>query len=357
MRKILIAFAASLLLAQASLAADRLLTPDHPDRYVVQQGDTLWDISSLFLAEAWRWPEIWKVNPEIENPHLIFPGDVIALRYVDGKPELIMSRGDESRTLRVTPMPQLDVKASPQVRWEPLTSAIPAIPLDAIAGLLNAGRIVEVETLEQAPYILANKSDRMIFGPGDEFYARGDWPGETSVYGVYRPGQIYRDPETREVLGYEAQDVGVATVLRRNVLRRNDEVVTMNLASVAAEVRLGDRLLPTEERRVDSVFYPAAPAEPVVATVMTIVGNATKVGKNQAVTINRGLQAGLAVGNVLAIYKSGALVSDRIEGDRVRLPAERVGLLMVFRVFEKMSYGLVLQTEEPVTVGDRLQNP
>jgi len=252
----------------------------------------------------------------------------------------------------LTPIPNGDVKASPRIRSEPLTSSIPAIPLDAIAGLLNAGRIVEAQTLEQAPYILANKSDRLIFGPGDEFYARGEWAQDTTVYGVFRSGQIYQDPETKEILGYEAQELGVATVLERD-----DNIVTMSLGAVKADVRLGDRLLPTEERRVESMFYPAAPTAAVSGSIMTIVGNATQVGKNHVVTVNRGVRSGLAVGNVLAIFKQGAIVRDKLAGDQVRMPAERVGLLMVFRVFDKMSYGLVLEAKEPVSVGDLLQNP
>ncbi|MDA9050489.1 LysM peptidoglycan-binding domain-containing protein [Pseudomonadales bacterium] len=353
MRKILIAVVVNLLLiSQASLAANDILKPGHPDRYLVQQGDTLWDISSMFLTQAWRWPEIWRVNPEIENPHLIYPGDEIMLRYIDGEPQLLLSRGDEARTVRLTPIPNRDVKASPRIRSEPLTSSIPAIPLDAIAGLLNAGRIVEAQTLDQAPYILANKSERLIFGPGDQFYARGEWAKDTTVYGVFRSGQIYQDPETKEILGYEAQELGVATVLQRD-----DDIVTMSLGAVKADVRLGDRLLPTEERRVESMFYPAAPATAISGAIMTIVGNATQVGKNHVVTVNRGVRSGLAVGNVLAIFKQGAIVRDKVAGDQVRMPAERVGLLMVFRVFDKMSYGLVLESKEPVRVGDLLQNP
>jgi nucleoid-associated protein YgaU len=352
MRKILIALVTSLLLAQGSFAADGILKPGHPERYIVKQGDTLWDISSMFLSEAWRWPEIWQVNPDIANPHLIYPGDEILLRYVNGEPQLSVARGDEGRTVKLTPTVSRDVKMSPKIRSEPLTSSISAIPLDAIANLLKGGRVVGPNTLDQAPHILAGKSERLIFGAGDEFYARGDWPAGASVYGIFRPGEVYIDPETEEVLGYEAQEIGVATILQRD-----GDVVTMSLTSIKEEVRIGDRLLPTEERRVESMFYPAAPAKSIEGVVMTVLGQSTMVGKNHAVAINRGNASGLSVGNVLAIYKKGATVRDEVAREQVRLPAERVGLLMVFRVFDKMSYGLILQTEEPIRVGDLLRNP
>ena len=352
MRKILIAIALSSMLVQGSFAADNLLRPDHPDRYVVKKGDTLWDISSMFLADAWRWPEIWDVNPDIDNPHVIYPGDEIALRYVDGKPQLSVSRGDEGRTIRLTPEPNTNIKLSPTIRAEPLTSSIPAIPLEAIAGLLATGRIVGPNVLEKAPHVLAGESQRLVFGPGDEFYARGQWEGGTSVYGIFRSGEVYQDPVTREILGYEAKEVGVASVLRRA-----DDLYTMRLTSINQDVRIGDRLLATEERRVEAVFYPTSPDREVDGVVMNLMGGATMIGKNEVVAINRGEINGLDVGDVLAIYKAGKIVRDAVRREQVRLPAERIGLLMVFRTFGKMAYGLVLQTDEPIRIGDQLQNP
>ncbi|MFT5794794.1 MAG: nucleoid-associated protein YgaU [Candidatus Azotimanducaceae bacterium] len=352
MRKILIAIALSLMLAQSSFAADSLLKLDHPARYIVKQGDTLWDIASMFLAEAWRWPEIWEVNPDIDNPHLIFPGDEIVLRYVDGKPQLSLSRGDEGRTIRLTPVPHPDTKLAPRVRSEPLTSSIPAIPLGAIAGLINTGRIVGQYTLDNAPHILAGESERLVFGPGDDFYARGKWGGGTSVYGIFRAGEVYQDPLTREVLGFEAQEMGVA-----KVLRRTGDVYTMRLTSIKEDVRIGDRLLATEERRVESMFYPSSPDQDINGVVMNLLGGATVIGKDQVVAVNRGEINGLEVGHVLAIYKAGRIVRDSVQREQVTLPAERIGLLMVFRTFEKMAYGLVLQTAEPIRVGYLLQNP
>lgn len=358
MRKFLLCLAIGLFMANAALAeGDSILRPGHPDRYIVKEGDTLWDIAGMFLSDAWMWPEIWHVNPEIKNPDLIYPGDTIILTYVGGKPQLSVQRGEAGRTTKLSPgqptySGDRDVKVEPHVRSSPLSSAIPAIPLDAIAGLLHAGRIVQKDELENAPHILAGKEDRLIFGPGDQFYARGDWKGDSTVYGVYRPGEVYQDPQTHEVLGYEAQEVGTASAERRD-----DDVIRFQLDSVNEDVRVGDRLLPTEERRVESTFFPSAPDTDVDGVIMTVLGGLTMVGRNDIVALNRGEKQGLKVGNVLAVYRTGNIVRDPIEGDRVRLPAERAGLLMVFRTFEKMSYGLILETKQPLKVGDIVRNP
>ncbi|MFT7688305.1 MAG: hypothetical protein ACI9FB_003668 [Candidatus Azotimanducaceae bacterium] len=358
MRKLLLSLVLALSLAQSALAAETILKSGHPDHYSVQEGDTLWDIASMFLTDAWMWPEIWYVNPSIENPHLIYPGDQISLDYVDGKPQLSVTRGKAARTIKLSPTQAVaqgdrNYKLKPRIRSSALSSSIPAIPLDAIASMLTTGRIVDQHTLEEAPHILAGKADRLIFGPGDGFYARGDWPSDqTTVFGIFREGEVYQDPETREVLGFEAIEVGTATVEKRD-----DELYTFALNNVKQDVRIGDRLLPTEERRVESTFYPKAPSSKVEGVIMTVLGGVTQVGRNDVVAINRGTNDGLEVGDILAIHKAGSLVVDRIQRDRVRLPSVRAGVLLVFRNFDKMSYGLVLETEEPLKVGDVVQNP
>ena len=351
----------SLLLLTSGLVvaaeSDALLREGHPDQYMVKEGDTLWGIASMFLKDPWFWPEIWHVNPEIENPHVIYPGDQIILKYIGGEPQLSVKRGQGGRTYKLKPDQSVRAgdryeKMEPRVRMSPLASAIPAIPLDAVASLMSTGRIVEEDTLANAPRILAGRSERLIFGPGDQFYARGDWDEETSVYGIFREGNVYLDPETKEILGYEAIEVGLA-----RAVDRHGEVVTFDLTSVMEDVRVGDRLMPTEERRVESTFYPTPPDRYVEGVIMTVLGGVTQVGRNDVVVINRGLTAGLEVGSVLAIAKKGAVVRDGFNRDKVELPTERAGVLMIFRVFEKMSYGLVLRTQEPLRVGDVVRSP
>ena len=352
----------------ASAAEDTLLREGHPDQYQVKEGDTLWSIASMFLEDPWHWPEIWHVNPSIDNPHLIYPGDEIILKYVGGDPMLTVKRGPGGRTYKLKPEQRVRTgdryeKLQPRVRMEPLSGAIPAIPLDAVASLMQTGRIVEEDTLEFAPKILTGKSERLIFGPGDQFYARGEWDEETSVYGIFRPGNVYVDPETEEILGFEAIEVGLA-----RAIDREGDIVTFTMASVTEDVRIGDRLMPTEERRVESTFYPTPPDRMVAGVIMNVLGGVTQVGKNDVVVINRGSSSGLDVGHVLTIFKKGAEIKDRIQKagswrerifsqEKIELPTERAGILMIFRVFDKMSYGLVLQTTEPLRVGDVVSTP
>ena len=347
-----------LLAPSAAMSAEySLLREGHPDSYQVKEGDTLWGIAAMFLVDPWHWPEIWQVNLDIDNPHLIYPGDEIILKYVGMAPQLAVRRGPGGRSYKLKPEQRVwhsdrYEKLEPRVRIEPLSGAIPAIPLDAVASLISTGRIVEEETLELAPRILSGKSERLIFGPGDQFYARGTWQEETSVYGIFRPGNAYVDPETEEILGFEAIEVGLA-----KVIDRDGDLVTFTIISVQEDVRIGDRLMRTEERRVESTFYPTPPDMEIQGVIMNVLGGVTQVGRNDVVVINRGINSGLDVGNVLAIANKGALVRDRFEGQSVQLPTERAGILMVFRAFEKMAYGLVLQTTEPLRVGDVVRTP
>ena len=354
MKKFLLALGLALLLPLAH--GEELLKEGHPDRYLVKEGDTLWEIASMFLTDAWMWPEIWHVNPNIENPHLIFPGDEILLSYVDGQPQLALRRGSSSdasqRPMQSVRQGDRSEKLVPTVRVQPLVSAIPAIPLDFIVSMLKTGRIVEQDTLENAPYVLAGTADRLVFGPGDQFYARGNWQEGTRIYGIYREGNVYQDPETSEVLGFEARLVGLA-----RAVERNGDVITFDLTRVLEEVRIEDRLLPTEQARVESTFYPKPPTKDVDGVIMTVLGGLTQVGRNDVVVINRGDIHGIQVGTVLQVYKSGNKIRDRITRERVQLPPEAAGILMVFRSFEKMAYALILETEEPLRVGDAISNP
>ena len=327
----------------------KYLKPDHPQVYTVVKGDTLWDISGTFLSRPWLWPEIWQINPQIENPHLIYPGDQISLVYVDGQPRLSLSRGDAGRTVKLTPSDT--VSLSPQIRSTPLESAIPAISLDAIQGFLVQNRVVEPEILEAAPYVVQGESERLVLGAGDRIYVRGQLSDHAS-FSLVRKGPLYVDPETGEILGREATYIGLGTAVAQDV-----DVATMRVTSTREEVQIGDRVLPTEERRVDSTFFPSAPDNDIRGQIISVFGGVTQVGQYDVVVLNRGEREQLAVGNVLAIYKRGALARDRIANETIRLPSERAGLLMIFRPFEKLSYGLVLVTERPLAVNDEIRNP
>jgi len=341
MRKSLLAL---LLLAAAGLAqAEVQLKDGHPQNYTVVRGDTLWDISGKFLSEPWKWPEIWHANPQIENPHLIYPGDTLSLVYVDGQPRLMLNRGESRGT----------IKLSPKVRSTPMAEAIPAIPLEAINSFLLTNRIVDTpEEFQTAPYVVAGNAERVISGNGDRIYVRGAFPNSELVYGIFRQGKTYTDPETKEFLGINADDIGSA-----ERIAEEGDIATLSLSRTTQEVRLGDRLFATEERAVNSTFMPGAPEKEVNGVILDVPRGVTQVGQFDVVTINRGTRDGLTEGNVLAIYKTGETVRDRVTGESVKIPDERSGLLMVFRTYDKLSYGLVLAATRSLALMDKVRNP
>ncbi|MNM83791.1 LysM domain/BON superfamily protein [compost metagenome] len=341
MRKTLIAL---LLLAAGGVAQAAVqLREGHPERYTVVKGDTLWDISGKFLTKPWKWPEIWHVNPQIQNPHLIYPGDVLNLVYIDGQPRLMLNRGASHGT----------IKLSPRVRSEPIAEAIPTIPLEKINAFLLSNRIVDSDgDFTSAPHVIAGDSERVVSGAGDRAYARGNSLAEEGNYGIFRQAKVYIDPDTDEVLGIDAMDIGSA-----NVVAREGDVATLNLTRTTQEVRPGDRLFPTEERAVNSTFVPSEPSTQINGTIIDVPRGVTQIGKYDVVTIDKGARDGLAEGNVLAIYKLGETVRDRVTDDLVKIPDERSGLVMIFRAYNRLSYGLVLTASRSLEVEDKVRNP
>ncbi|MEM1403922.1 MAG: LysM peptidoglycan-binding domain-containing protein [Pseudomonadota bacterium] len=312
-----------------------------PEAYIVKKGDTLWGIADMFLEEPWLWPEVWDVNPQIDNPHLIFPGDTIYLSYVDGRPVLTLARGR-------------DIKLTPNMRVTPLDLAIPVIPLDQIGAFLLAHRILGVDQFESSAYVVAGGQDHLITANGDTIFGRGYFPEDERAYGIYRAGDVYRDPLTLEILGYQAQDIGNAQA--KSSL--SDPVVELEITRVTEEVRITDRLLPLEERILDATFQPRAPSDPVEDAFMIAVdGGVSQIGTTDIVVINKGAREGMEVGNVLAIYQTGAVVFDEVARNNVQLPDERAGLAMIFEVAEKASYALVLKANRPLKVMDKVKNP
>ncbi len=317
------------------------LNEDVPETYIVKEGDTLWGISGIYLQKPWLWPELWEVNPQIDNPHLIYPGDELYLVWVDGKPRLRMNRGR-------------DVKLEPNMRVTPLDLAIPIIPLDEIEAFLLRHRILGADELNRSAYVVAGAQGHLISAPGDRIFGRGPFPEGERAYGIYRAGDTYKDPLTGELLGYQAQDIGNARLLSSN----KDEITELEITRVTEEVRIADRLLPMEERIIDATFHPRAPDSEIIDGFMIAVdGGLTQIGPTDIVVLNRGKREGLEVGHVLAIYQTGERVHDKVAGDNVRLPDVRAGLVMVFEAFEKASYGIVLKTNRPLKVGDKVKNP
>jgi hypothetical protein len=339
-RKLLISIILTSLALVQSVFASPELAEGHPDRYVVVKGDTLWDISERFLKSPWLWPEIWHANPQVSNPHLIYPGDIIGLVYINGKPRIT--------TLKQGPRV---IKLSPQIKATPISSAIPTIPLDSIASFLSENRIVAKKEMDAAPYILIGRENHLITGTGDTVFARGDVKGAEKV-AVYRASETYVDPETNELLGFEAKAIATA-----EVKQVSKEVVTLEIMRSSEELRQGDRLLPTEDRMINSSFLPSKPEYDIFGKMIAVNSGVGNVGQYNVVVINRGERDGIKEGNVLAVYKSGGLVRDPYTKEKIELPSQRAGLLMVFRVFEKLSYGLVLKATRPLAVMDEVRTP
>lgn len=330
-------------------AADTLkLAPDHPEEYVVVKGDTLWDISSRFLQDPWLWPELWQINPAIKNPHLIYPGDIIRLEYVEGKPVLTVTRGEQAGALPT-------VKLSPGARYSPLESAIPTIPMDAIRQFLLHPRIVSEKELTTSPYIVATAEDHLISGTGDKVYARGLEPGaESHSYNIVRSGKVYRDPaDPKRVLGYEAIDIAQAE------LTAAGDPSTLVITRANREVLKGDRLLDPMDVELDQHFTPRAPETSVNGQIISVLDGVSRIGRLQTVVINRGRRDGLEAGHVLAVYRTGDTVRDTVGGgkDKVKLPNERAGTLMLVRLFDNISYALVMEATRDLRILDTVNNP
>lgn len=317
------------------------LNEEIPQTYIVKKGDTLWGISGMYLKRPWLWPELWEVNPQIDNPHLIYPGDELYLVWIDGQPRLRMRRGR-------------DVKLGPNMRVTPLDLAIPIIPLDEINAFLARHRILAAEDLNDAAYIVAGAQSHLLSVPGDLIYGRGQFPDGERAFGIFRPGDTYTDPVTGEPLGYQARDIGNAKLLSST----QEDVKELEVTRVSEEVRIKDRLLPMEERIIDATFHPRAPAEEIEDGLMIAVdGGVSQIGPMDIVVLNKGKRDGIEIGNVLAIYQTGETVFDEVAQDNVKLPDARAGLAMVFDSFEKASYAIVLKSNRALKIGDKVKNP
>lgn len=331
----------ALLMSSALLANQVALNPNHPERYVVVKGDTLWDISAKFLQYPWHWPEIWQVNPQVENPHLIYPGDELTLVYRDGRPVLELNRGQQT------------FKLSPEMREIRMDEAINTIPLSIIRPFLNKPRVVGVEVLDAAPYVVATEDERLLSGAGDIVYARGIMDSETEDFSIFRGGKIYFDPNTGEELGVEAIYTGDA------VITQPGDVSTLNLTYTSREVMVGDKLLPVEEEDFDLNFFPRAPSQPMEGTIISVFDGVSQIGQYQIVVLNLGTRDGLESGHVLSVYKAGKTIRDAVSSDRdatVTLPDEHAGEALVFKLYEKVSYAIVMKATTSMNLFDKVRS-
>lgn len=403
------------LLPVLSWAGAPAVKSDHPDTYTVVRGDTLWDISARFLREPWRWPEIWEVNPQIDNPHLIYPGDVISLVYRDGRPVLAVDRDAGSRYVRL----------SPEVRSYPRDEAIPAIPMEYLQPFLSRPLVVTEREMDAWPYVVSSADQRMIAGSGMKIYVRGLSEDNRQRYSIYRKGPAYVMPDdvqkqrrtltthtkysdrrvAGEVLGYQALYVGEARI------ERGGDPATAMITSSEREVLVGDRLIPESPQGRSGDFIPSTPAAEIDGRIISVIDGVSEVGNYQIVVVSAGIEQGLESGDVLAVHQTGKMVRDTVaaemraaaskedrlefkyedvspvdsllsniandlrdtkrdfdsymgyfgqpqrKAELVELPAEYAGVVLVFRTFDKLSYALVMDTERPIHIYDRVTNP
>jgi hypothetical protein len=332
---------------------------NHPRQYTVQKGDTLWDIASLFLNDPWFWPEIWYQNPQVENPHLIFPGDILTLIYVDGQPRIVASKPGQARPTGTSvvsdgagPLPV--VKLSPSIRTEEIEASVDTIPGDAIRQFLSKPRVITKQEFKDAPYILGSDDEHLILGQGNAVYVRGELDKERVRYTVVREGEALVDPDTKKVLGYEAIYAGEA------LIRTYGDPAVGELTFTEREVLYGDRLLPTDKSKIDNLYFPRLPDSDIEGRIIHLPDALFGIAKLQVAVINRGSREGLESGNLLAIYTKGMSIRDHYgRGKKVDLdlPDSRSGLMMIFRTFDHVSYGLVLESTRVIHENDMVKTP
>ncbi|NQD36069.1 LysM peptidoglycan-binding domain-containing protein [Permianibacter sp. IMCC34836] len=384
MNKIVVGLAAFTLSAASSLALALELAPNPPEVYVVVKGDTLWDISSRYLSDPWSWPEIWQANPQIENPHLIYPGDVLSLVYVDGKPRVQRTAGpgtampsSGNSDVIETRMADGTTRLSPRARVLSEGDAIPTLPLELIAPFLTDARVIDDESLKNAAYVLANDSEHVVGGQGNNVYVRGVNTGlEEKSYTIFRPGAAYIDPVTEETLGFEAIHVADAAMIREG------DPATFQLRKSPQEVRAGDRALPVEKSYLAPNFFPTPAPETLQPQIISVYGGVTQIGQYNIVVLNKGAREGVKNGHTFTVWAAGKFIKDDIGADRaqsdenksffskvkdffsggpgsqaVKLPDETAGHLMVFRTFDKVSLALVMDASRAIHVGDIAKTP
>ncbi len=331
---------------------DLQVRADAPERYTVQPGDTLWDISARFLNDPWRWPELWRMNKTaIKNPHLIYPGNVVAMKLgADGKPMLVLEQGGGGGRV---------VKLSPRVRKQAVAAgAIPSIAPSAIDPFLSRPLVVDESQLSRSPVIVATEENRVMVGAGNVAYVEGIQDNSQRDWQVYRPGRALRDPESSEVIGYEAVYLGEAQVTRPG------EPSTVEIVHSKMEINKRDRLVPSKEEMIFA-YVPRAPERQIKARIVSAYEAVAELGQGQIVVLNKGARDGLERGHVLASYRHGETVKSILKesgrwlnnAETIRLPDERTGLLFVFRTFDRVAYALVVKSERPLHVGDDVRNP
>jgi hypothetical protein len=314
-----------------------------PNRYVVVRGDTLWGIAKRFLNNPLQWPHVWRMNKaQIKNPHWIYPGQVLIIDRSTGTMYLEGQGPGQNGTIRV----------EPEVRVETSEQAIPSIPQDVIEPFLSQPLVVDKSTMSASPRIISSKMDHVILSRGDTIYVAGITDPSITSYQIYRPSTPLKDPETGDVIAYQAEYLGAAQVTR------GGDPATLVITSFSEEIVPGDRLVPSSQPVLIN-YVPHAPDAPIKGSIIDSLGHAGYAGRDMVVVLNRGAADHLEIGNVLAVQTAGREIIDTTNGSRekFKLPDERNGLVFVFRVFDHISYALVLDADIEMQAGDVFTQP
>lgn len=335
-----------------------------PLRYVVKPGDTLWDIAAYFMVKPWYWPEIWHDNPQVANPHRIYPGDVLTLTHVNGRPV---------------------VKLSPGLREQPANLAIGTLPAKAVEALLDAPRLITEKQLKGASYIVAFAHGHLLGSEHATAYARLLHDDDPAQLDILRSGHPLIDPESGQRIGYLARPVGHAQLLRREA-----KLGTILISDSQRAIHTGDRLLPARTRIEVKDFQLRLPNHAVSGQIIDVPGDRTITGAYAVVAINRGADSGLRRGDMLQIQRPPETISDPVKGmvvvdrdeldepqrrrttgadiahtepgfamreARVTLPAETIGALMLFVVNDHSSLGIILKSSHEIHKNDLVRAP
>lgn len=311
-----------------------VLRDNAPLSYVVQPGDTLWSIANRFLLDPWQWPEVWIVNDQVANPHLIYPGDVLKLVWRDGSPQL--------------------TRVQPGVRSSELASAVPVIPVDVLRHFLRSPRVLSPEELASAPYVLAFDQGHRIGAAGAEAYIRQLPEQPEPTYTLVREGQRYVDPDDGRFLGIEAVPIG-----ELEIIQPGDPAISVIIKS-SREALAADRLVPSRELALGQQYLPHAPEMAVGGRILAVYDGITQIGQYQVVAINRGTQHGMEEGHVLKILQVGQMVADPVRGNgapSVQIPDRVAGTALVFEVGERMSFALVMEAQRELHMLDKVESP
>jgi hypothetical protein len=337
-----------------------------PERYVVKKGDTLWGISAMYLNDPWYWPEIWYVNPSIANPHLIYPGDVLYFSYVDGKPRVSLERASAT-------------SLTPQMRSTPLDDAVRTIPYNVLMDFVGRPSLLEKDQVKKAPYVVGMRDRHIVGSSQNEIYAQElKDPATGSRYNIVHVGQELRDPDDGDLLGYMGHFAGVGVVIQATGavvpgkdsifdMKREEELAHLRVQETSREVLQGDKLLPANVDIGDDFVISTPENKGLLGQIIAVVDGVHVAGKYQVVALNRGKKHGLVPGNALAVFYRGEQVHDRYDRqdwtaftanyNKVRLPDERSATVLVFQVYDRMSYALVVESSQVIRMGDFVANP